>query len=122
MIEKTLVARPVKPPPLLCAVTTPPMKSPGASAKRTRKRETLDRAVMVSGDGIVSPAVATYIKIVLLGIGLELPRQSGLSEIIHGLHMQEADGRDVTRSVSLEVAFFRVLPQGGETRKPRPQA
>lgn len=36
--------------------------------------------MMVSGDGIVSPAVATYIKIVLLGIGLELRGQSGLGE------------------------------------------
>ena len=31
-------------------------------------------------------------------------------------------GGALTRSVSFEVALFRVLPQGGETRKPRPQA
>ena len=36
--------------------------------------------------------------------------------------MEEADRRELTRSVSFEVAHFRVLPQGGETRKPRPQA
>ena len=32
------------------------------------------------------------------------------------------DAPVLTRSVSFEVALFRVLPQGGETRKPRPQA
>ena len=42
--------------------------------------------------------------------------------MIHGLLIEKTDCRELIRSVSFEVALFRVLPQGGETRKPRPQA
>ena len=37
-----------------------------------------------------------------------------LSEIIHGLLMEEADCRDVTRSVSFEVALLRFNPEGSK--------